>query len=118
MATISVIIPVYNVMDYLDCCLESVVNQTFSDIEIICVDDGSTDESKSIILKWMSRDNRISLISLDKNSGQSAARNAGLDVASGKYVYFIDSDDWIDPHYLEAMIAMAYKSDSEIVINT
>lgn len=105
-------------MSYLDCCIESVVNQSFSDIEIICVDDCSTDASKQIILKWMSRDKRISLISFENNRGLSAARNAGLDIASGKYIYFIDSDDWVDPRYLEAMHYMAEKSGCEIVINT
>lgn len=118
MATISVIIPVYNVVHYLDKCLDSVVNQTFQDLEIICVNDCSTDNSQEVIQKWMSWDTRIRLVSLDKNSGLSAARNAGLDVASGKYVYFLDSDDWIDPHYLETMLMMAEKSGSEMVLNT
>lgn len=118
MVTISVIIPIYNTMEYLDCCIKSVINQTFCDIEIICVDDCSTDDSKRIISEWMPRDKRINLVSLDKNSGLSAARNAGLDVASGKYVYFLDSDDWVDPHYLETMLMMAEKSGCQMVLNT
>lgn len=118
MATISVIIPIYNVMHYLDRCIMSVVNQTFSDIEIICVDDCSPDRSKDIVSQWKLCDKRISLVSLEKNRGLSGARNAGLDVASGKFVYFLDADDWIETNYLEAMHRMAEKSGCDMIINT
>ena len=118
MPTISVIIPIYNVMNYLNFCIQSLVNQTFSDIEIICVDDCSTDNSNKIINEWIARDKRINLVKLKTNSGQSTARNAGLDFATGKYIYFIDADDWIATDYLESMLRMAEKSGSEMVINT
>ncbi|MDR0522523.1 MAG: glycosyltransferase [Planctomycetaceae bacterium] len=93
---ISVIIPVYNVEKYLRECLDSVLTQTLTDIEIICVDDGSTDRSLEILNEYARKDERIRVIS-QKNKGPGAARNAGLQLAQGKYVYFMDSDDTIDP---------------------
>lgn len=94
MPKISVIIPVYNVEKYLTECLTSVVNQTFKDIEIICVNDGSTDNSPIILEEFAQKDSRIKIIN-QENQGLSAARNTGLDVATGEYVSFIDSDDYI-----------------------
>ena len=91
MPKISVIIPVYNVEKYLAECLTSVVNQTFKDIEIICVNDGSTDNSPKILKEFAQKDSRIKIIN-QENQGLSAARNTGLDVATGEYVSFIDSD--------------------------
>ena len=101
-AKISVIIPVYNVEKYLARCLDSVVGQTFRDIEIICVNDGSTDESASIAEQYAKKDGRISLIN-QENKGLSAARNAGMRIARGKYIGFVDSDDWIDLDFLEKL---------------
>lgn len=94
MPKISVIIPVYNVEKYLAECLTSVVNQTFKDIEIICVNDGSTDNSPKILKEFAQKDSRIRIIN-QENQGLSAARNTGLDVATGEYVSFIDSDDFV-----------------------
>lgn len=94
MPKISVIIPVYNVEKYLTECLTSVVNQTFKDIEIICVNDGSTDNSPKILEAFAQKDSRIKIIN-QENQGLSAARNTGLDVATGEYVSFIDSDDFV-----------------------
>lgn len=94
MPKISVIIPVYNVEKYLAECLTSVVNQTFKDIEIICVNDGSTDNSPKILDEFAQKDSRIKIIN-QENQGLSAARNTGLDVATGEYVSFIDSDDFV-----------------------
>ena len=99
---VSVIIPVYNVEKYLARCLDSVVGQTFRDIEIICVNDGSTDESASIAEQYAKKDERISLIN-QENKGLSAARNAGMRIARGKYIGFVDSDDWIDLDFLEKL---------------
>lgn len=99
---ISVIIPVYNVGPYLRECLDSVVNQTLRDIEIICVNDGSTDNSGAILVEYAARDERIIVIT-QKNRGLSAARNVGIDAAKGKYIYFIDSDDYIDLDALEVL---------------
>ena len=92
---VSVIIPVYNVEKYLCKCLDSVVNQTLRDIEIICVDDGSTDSSWEILKEYAQRDDRIKLIHKE-NGGLSSARNVAMQVAKGDYIGFIDSDDWID----------------------
>ena len=94
MAKISVIIPVYGVEKYLDRCVESVVNQTYKDLEIILVDDGSPDNCPQMCDEWASRDARIRAVHR-KNGGQSCARNTGLSVATGDYIAFVDSDDWI-----------------------
>ena len=97
---ISIIIPVYNVEKYLDECINSAVNQTFDDIEIICVNDGSTDGSLEIIEKHASKDKRIRIIS-QEHKGVGSARNAGLDAAKGKYIYFMDSDDYVELNALK-----------------
>ena len=94
MPKISVIIPVYNVEKYLRECLDSLLNQTFKDIEIICVNDGSTDGSLNILNEYASKDSRFIIIN-QNNQGLSAARNNGLNVAKGDYVAFLDSDDYI-----------------------
>ena len=92
---ISVIIPVYNVEKYLKRCLDSVINQTYKNLEIILVDDGSTDNSGKICDEYAKNDKRIIVIHKE-NGGVSVARNIGLDICTGDYVNFIDSDDWID----------------------
>ena len=97
---ISVIIPVYNVEKYLDECLDSVENQTLKDIEIICVDDGSTDNSPEILEVHKSKDNRIKVIT-KQNGGVAEARNTGIDAATGEYIAFLDSDDIILPNAYE-----------------
>ena len=89
---ISVIVPVYNTKDYLDRCVQSIINQTYHNIEIILVDDGSTDDSGKKCDSWASKDNRIHVIH-QKNAGVSAARNAGIEFAHGEYIGFVDSDD-------------------------
>ncbi len=99
---ISVIIPVCNVEKYFARCLDSVVNQTFKDIEIICIDDGSVDGSMTIAEQYAKKDSRIILI-YGENKGPSAARNVGLKIARGKYISFVDSDDWIDLDFLEKL---------------
>jgi len=97
---ISIIIPVYNVEQYLRQCLDSVVNQTLQDIQIICVNDGSPDGSRAILQEYADRDSRIEII--DKpNGGLSSARNAGIAPMRGEYMYFLDSDDWIEPTLCE-----------------
>ncbi len=112
---ISVIIPVYNVEKYLDRCIGSVVNQTYTNIEIILVDDGSVDNSAKICDLWAEKDNRIKVIH-KSNEGAGIARNAGLDVASGDYVLFVDSDDFIDHKTAECCVHAAERDGSEIVI--
>lgn len=102
---VSIIIPVYNVAEYLDACIDSACNQTYKKIEIILVDDGSTDgKCPAICDKWAQKDNRIRVIH-QANSGLSGARNAGLNVALGKYVYFLDGDDSVKPELLETVVA-------------
>ena len=91
---VSVIVPIYNVEDYLECCLDSILKQTYTNLEIILVNDGSTDSSLSICKKYLEKDNRIVIV--DKsNGGLSDARNAGLENANGEYVMFVDSDDFL-----------------------
>ena len=94
MNKITVIIPVYNTARYLDRCIGSVVSQTYKNLEIILVDDGSTDDSYEICKRWEEKDQRILLIHKE-NGGQSSARNLALDIATGDYIAFVDSDDWI-----------------------
>ena len=93
---ISVIIPVYNTAPYLRRCLDSVIQCTYHNLEIICVNDGSKDESLSILEHYQALDNRVRVIN-QSNSGVSAARHKGLAYATGKYVSFVDSDDWVNP---------------------
>lgn len=113
---VSVIIPVYNVYDYLDKCLDSLVHQTLKDIEIIVVNDGSPDDSDKIIAKYQKRYPRKIVSLTKKNGGQGSARNLGLTKAQGKYVAFVDSDDYIEKDMLEAMYNKASKTNSDIVI--
>lgn len=98
----SLIIPVYNVELYLRDCLDSVVQQTFSDWEAICVNDGSTDGSAAILEEYAAKDSRLKIIT-QPNAGLSAARNAGMKAAQGEYVLFLDSDDWLENHALETL---------------
>lgn len=113
-ALVSVVIPVYNVEQYLKECVDSVLNQTYSDYEIILVDDGSTDNSGKLCDSYLSVDNRIKVIHR-KNGGLSAARNTGLDAASGDYIYFLDSDDYIEPVTLEHLVHTAKTDDADMV---
>lgn len=114
MAQISVIIPVYNVEKYLEECIESVLNQEIEDIEVICVDDGSTDKSLSILKKFGERDKRITIIS-QMNHGQAHARNRGLECATGKYICFVDSDDLLVEGALKCLYDTAEEKQVEIV---
>lgn len=100
---ISVIIPVYNVENYLEECLKSVQNQTYTNIEVLLVDDGSTDNSKQICERYCQEDSRFHLIS-QTNQGQSVARNTGVVASTGEFIAFIDSDDIILPNYLETLM--------------
>ena len=103
---ISVIVPVYNCERFLDRCVESLVAQTCSEIEILLVNDGSKDGSLAVCRKWEARDKRVIVIDRP-NGGVSAARNAGLDRARGDYIAFVDSDDWIDSTMYEKLLKKA-----------
>lgn len=100
---LSIIVPVYNVEKYLSKCIDSILNQTFKDFELILIDDGSSDGSGKICDKYANKDRRIAVIH-QENTGVSAARNAGLDIAKGEYIGFIDSDDFIDKSMYEKLI--------------
>ncbi|MDR1383304.1 MAG: glycosyltransferase [Planctomycetaceae bacterium] len=111
---ISIIIPVYNVELYLRECLESVVNQTMREIQIICVNDGSTDNSPVILEEYAKKDNRIEIIH-QKNQGPGAARNTGMLSVRGKYTYFLDADDWVDTALCEKTYQKALQTGTEIL---
>lgn len=115
MAKISVVIPVYNVKNYLEKCLNSVCNQTFEDIEVICVNDSSTDDSLKILNQFAEKDNRIKIINFEENKGVSTARNIGIETAKGEYVGFVDSDDYIDLDFYEKLYNKAVETSAEIV---
>lgn len=116
MKKISVIVPVYNVEKYIDKCLNSLVNQTLKDIEIIVVNDGSPDNSQAIIDKYVQRYPKLVKSFIKENGGQGSARNLGLEKATGKYISFVDSDDWLDENALLEMYNLAQKDNSDIVI--
>ena len=118
MPKVSVIIPVYNVEKYLRECLDSVINQTLKDIEIICIDDGSTDNSLSILEKYAKKDKRVKIIALNHNIKQGGARNRGLDIAVGKYIMFVDSDDYLALNTIESFYNAINKTGVDIVISS
>ena len=112
---ISIIIPVYNTQDYLCECLDSIINQTLKEIEIICVDDNSTDNSLKILEEYKEKDSRIIIL---KNEGKGAGggRNTGLKIATGEFLSFIDSDDFFELNMFEEMYNKAKKTNSDIVV--
>lgn len=111
---ISVIVPIYNVEKYLDRCVDSVINQTYKNLEIILVDDGSTDNCPKMCDDYAKKDSRIKVVH-KKNGGLSDARNAGMKVATGEYVSFIDSDDYISLDFYETLLQTIVDNDSDIV---
>jgi len=114
MAKVSIIIPVYNVERYLPRCLDSVINQTYGDIEILCVNDGSTDNSGKILAKYQKLDSRIKIINRE-NGGLSVARNTALDCVTGDYILFVDSDDYVSSLLVEKSLENALKNDCDVV---
>ena len=113
--TISVIVPVYDVEVYIRQCLDSIINQTYDNLEIILVNDGSPDRCGEICNEYANKDSRIIVIH-QENGGLSAARNAGLDIAHGEYIMFVDSDDWVESIYCEKALEMIFKHHVEMVI--
>ncbi len=113
MDLISIIIPVYNVEQYLDRCVESVVNQTYQNLEIILVDDGSPDNCPAMCDEWAKKDARIKVVHKE-NGGLSDARNAGMDVALGDYIGFVDSDDWIHGDYIKILYNSLIRYNADI----
>jgi glycosyltransferase involved in cell wall biosynthesis len=115
---VSVIIPIYNAEKYLLHCLNSVCQQTLRDIEIICIDDASDDNSLTVLQNYAAKDLRLTIITHDKNYGQATARNTGIKAAKGKYIYFIDNDDWIDIDYIASIVYAAKVNNADVVVNT
>lgn len=112
---VSVIVPVYNVEKYVSKCIETILEQTYKNFELILVDDGSPDKSGEICERYAATDNRIKVIHRE-NGGLSAARNSGLNIAQGDYILFVDSDDFINIHTLEITVASCIKNDCDICI--
>lgn len=113
---ISVIISVYNVEKYLHVCINSILKQSYQDFEIICIDDASTDSSTKILEYFAEKDSRIKIIKNKLNMGPGQSRNKGIEVAKGKYILFLDSDDWYSPNALELLFNEAEKNNLDIVI--
>ena len=115
MPMVSVIIPIYNTGQWLEECLNSLLNQTLTDIEIICIDDASKDNSLEIVKRYALVDQRINIITLDKNRGQSYARNIGIKTACGEYIYFLDSDDYIAYNAIKDMYQTSISMNLDIL---
>ena len=115
MSKVSVVVPIYNVEQYLDKCVKSIISQTYKDLEIILVDDGSIDNSSSLCDEWGKKDSRIKVVHKE-NGGLSSARNAGLEIATGEYIMFEDSDDWLEIDIVEKSVARIEKDKSDLVI--
>ena len=111
---LSIIVPVYNVEKLLPRCLDSILAQTYRNLEVILVDDGTKDNSDAICDEYAAKDSRIKVIHKE-NGGLSSARNAGIDIARGEYLGFVDSDDWIEPEMYETLLALAKKHDVKLV---
>lgn len=114
MPKVSVVLPCYNVSRYIGRCLNSLTCQTLSDIEIICVDDKSSDDTAEIIRQYAMRDSRIKLIQQKKNAGVSVARNTGVDAASGEYIGFVDPDDWVERDYYQKLYDKIVAEDADV----
>jgi glycosyltransferase involved in cell wall biosynthesis len=111
----TIIIPIYNAEKYLEQALKSVVNQTYSDWELICINDGSTDSSAQIVDRFSKTDNRILTVN-QQNSGQGIARNRGIELASGDYILFLDADDWLEINTLETLNKIIEQNSADLVI--
>lgn len=112
---VTVVVPVYNVEKYLDRCIDSIVNQTYKNLEIILVDDGSPDNCPQMCDAWAEKDNRIKVIH-KKNAGAGMARNTGIEYSCGSYILFVDSDDYIDLHTIEECVISIKKTQSDVVM--
>lgn len=114
MTKISVLVPIFNVEKYLEECLDSIISQTFTDLEIICINDGSTDNSLAIIKRYAKKDPRIVIIN-KKNSGYGDSMNRGLAKATGEYIGIVESDDWIEPTMFAELYSSAAENDADVV---
>ncbi|MEV0732972.1 glycosyltransferase family 2 protein [Polymorphospora sp. NPDC050346] len=116
MALLSVIVPVYRVEEYLAECLDSILGQSFGDVEVVAVDDASDDGCAEILAGHAAREPRLKVVTLSRNSGLGAARNAGLAAATGRYVWFVDSDDWLPEGTLEAVAARLADTEPDLLV--
>ncbi|MDU1891681.1 MAG: glycosyltransferase [Dysgonomonas sp.] len=112
---ISIIVPVYNAEHYLNKCLDSLLGQTFHDIEIICINDGSQDKSASILAEYANKDKRLKIIT-QENKGIAAARNQGLEEAQGEWIMFVDSDDWINISTCDKAIGLTKEHNADVIL--
>lgn len=112
---VSIIVPVYNIQEYLSACIDSIISQTYPDIEVILVNDGSQDSSGQICDEYVARDRRVKVIHKE-NGGVSSARNSGLVDAVGEWIMYVDGDDWIEPNMLELLVGSAESNNADIVI--
>ena len=112
---VSVIIPIFNCQEYLARCLDSIINQTYEDLEIILINDGSTDKSFEICKEYADRDKRVVVKSIE-NSGSSIARNEGIRISKGEYIMFVDSDDYIDSTLVEELLNAIYNNNVRISV--
>ena len=113
---ISVIVPVYNCDRYLPKCLDSILSQSYKNIEIICIDDKSTDNSLGICETYSEKDKRIRIIKRKSNGGLSCARNMGIDASKGDYIAFVDSDDWIDKDFIKVLYENMVDNDADLSV--
>lgn len=112
--SLSVIIPAYNIVSVIDKCLQSIINQSFDNFEVVIVNDCSTDDTQQVLAEWAIKDNRLKIINLKKNSGVSAARNTGLQNAKGQFITFVDADDYVEPNYFQK--ALGNETDFDIIV--
>lgn len=113
--SVSIIVPCYNVAAYLDQCMESLTGQSMKDIEIICVNDGSSDCTAEILREWRNRDRRVRIID-QKNSGVSAARNSGMAAAAGTYIGFVDPDDMVERNMFQRLVTAAAEKEADVAV--
>jgi len=114
MKKVSIIVPAYNCENTIKKCIDSLVNQTYKNIEIIIINDGSTDKTKELIIKNYKEKNEVILIN-QKNAGVSCARNKGIEISNGDYISFVDSDDWVEPNFIETMVKTLEEKNVDIV---
>lgn len=113
---ISIIVPVYNVENFLDYCISSIMKQTYTNFELILIDDNSKDSSGDLCDKWYKKDSRIRVVHHDRNKGLAAARNSGLDIAKGDLICFVDSDDFVTENYLETFMIGMSKTSADMIL--
>lgn len=116
MEKISVIVPVYNGEKYLEQCVQSIMDQTYENLEILLINDGSSDRSGQIIEDLRTRDQRIRVLHKPKNEGSGAARNSSISMATGNYLLFVDSDDWLDANHVEDLYDLLRRTNSDIAV--